>query len=206
MARPRHFDEAEVVRAARDAFWKNGYAGTSMDDLMTATGLGKGSLYGAFGDKHALFLRVFGDICEGTVRVVREYLDGPDAGAFGRIEEYFADPVEAIVSDRKHRGCMLGKGTSELAGTDPEVLARARQTFNALHATFAACVAQAQREGTVDPKADASALGGLLLAVARGMDAVGKGGMDAAALEAMAKAAIASLPRPPKARPLKARR
>jgi TetR/AcrR family transcriptional repressor of nem operon len=34
-----------------------------VDDIATATGLGKGSLYGAFGDKHQLFLRTFDDHC-----------------------------------------------------------------------------------------------------------------------------------------------
>lgn len=46
MARPRSFDEAQVVQAALDRFWDTGYAATSLDDL----GQGKGSLYGAFDD------------------------------------------------------------------------------------------------------------------------------------------------------------
>jgi AcrR family transcriptional regulator len=55
MARPRGFDEKQVLQAARDEFWSCGYAATSIDDVAALTGLGKGSLYGAFGDKHALF-------------------------------------------------------------------------------------------------------------------------------------------------------
>ncbi|KJE23819.1 transcriptional regulator, TetR family [Frankia torreyi] len=50
MARPRTFDEDQVVCAARDQFWATGYTATSLDDLTAATGLGRGSLYGAFGD------------------------------------------------------------------------------------------------------------------------------------------------------------
>ncbi|MGW7238349.1 TetR/AcrR family transcriptional regulator [Streptomyces sp. NPDC054804] len=57
MARPRQFDDEEVVRAARDQFWSHGYDRTSIDDLSAVTGLGRGSLYGAFGDKHALWTR-----------------------------------------------------------------------------------------------------------------------------------------------------
>ena len=59
MARPRTFDEADVVEAARDQFWNRGYAATSVDDLTAATGLGKGSLYGAFGDKHSLLCLLY---------------------------------------------------------------------------------------------------------------------------------------------------
>jgi hypothetical protein len=46
-ARPRKFDESDVVAAARDEFWSRGYAVTSVDDLSAVTGLGKGSLYRA---------------------------------------------------------------------------------------------------------------------------------------------------------------
>ena len=66
MARPRKFDEQQVLEAARDQFWKNGYAATSLDDLTKATGLGKGSLYGAFGGKHQLFLKVLGTYAHNT--------------------------------------------------------------------------------------------------------------------------------------------
>jgi len=56
MARPRSFDEAVVVDAAARCFTELGYAATSVDDLVTATGLHRGSLYGAFGSKRGLFL------------------------------------------------------------------------------------------------------------------------------------------------------
>lgn len=66
MGRPRKFDEREVVVAARRQFNETGFHGTSVDELSRATGLSKGSLYGAFGDKEGLFRRVFDDYCAGT--------------------------------------------------------------------------------------------------------------------------------------------
>src|ERR687891_349404 len=56
MARPREFDIDEALEAAMGAFWVRGYEATSLADLMQAMGLQKGSIYKAFGDKHALFL------------------------------------------------------------------------------------------------------------------------------------------------------
>lgn len=55
MARPRTFDEATVLDQARELFSTQGYHGTSIDDLVKATGLLRGSLYKAFGSKRNLF-------------------------------------------------------------------------------------------------------------------------------------------------------
>src|SRR5260370_38591611 len=59
MGRPREFEEEEVVADALQAFWREGYGATSIPDLLEATDLERGSLYKAFGDKHALFERAF---------------------------------------------------------------------------------------------------------------------------------------------------
>ncbi|KQP66897.1 TetR/AcrR family transcriptional regulator [Nocardioides sp. Leaf285] len=56
MGRNRLFDEADVVRRATRAFLVAGYEGTSVGELVTATGLHRGSLYQAFGSKRGLFL------------------------------------------------------------------------------------------------------------------------------------------------------
>jgi AcrR family transcriptional regulator len=57
VARPRTFDEDVVVAQAAQVFARVGYHGTSVDDLVAATGLQRGSLYKAFGSKHQLFER-----------------------------------------------------------------------------------------------------------------------------------------------------
>ena len=53
--RPRTYDPGEALARATEAFWRQGYAGTSLDSLSVATRMNRPSLYGAFGDKHALY-------------------------------------------------------------------------------------------------------------------------------------------------------
>ncbi|MFF5009776.1 TetR/AcrR family transcriptional regulator [Streptomyces phaeochromogenes] len=196
MARPRNFDEGEVLRAARDQFWSTGYAAARVDDIAAATGLGKGSLYGAFGDKHQLFLRTFEDHCAGLVEAVRRALDGPDAGAYDRLRAHVLKVAEATASDVCLRGCLLAKGTAELSEQDPAVAATARRTFAAIEELLASCVAGAQRTGDIAPDADPARLAGLLLAVLRGIEALGKGGGSPDSLRAIGETALAVLPRP----------
>jgi len=196
MARPRSFDEGEVLRAARDQFWSIGYAAARVDDIAAATGLGKGSLYGAFGDKRQLFLRTFDDHCAELVHAVRRALDGPDAGALERLRAHVLAVADATASDVCRRGCLLAKGTAELSGQDPAVEATARRTFAAIEELLTSCVAGAQRAGDIKQDEDPARLAGLLLAVLRGIEALGKGGTSPDSLRSIAETALAVMPRP----------
>src|SRR5262245_8418749 len=55
--RPRAYDPDTAWARAADTFWQNGYDGTSLDDLVAATGMNRPSLYAAFGDKRDLYLK-----------------------------------------------------------------------------------------------------------------------------------------------------
>ena len=57
--RPRAFEPETALAQAMDVFWKDGFAATSLDDVSAATGLNRPSLYGAFGDKRALYLKAY---------------------------------------------------------------------------------------------------------------------------------------------------
>src|SRR6187551_3785824 len=53
--RPKDFDEEVVLDKAMELFWKQGYEATSLEQLLTAMGMGKGSMYHNFGNKRAVF-------------------------------------------------------------------------------------------------------------------------------------------------------
>lgn len=196
MARPREFDEPKVLKAARDEFWSTGYAGTSIEAITAATGLGKGSLYGAFGDKHKLFLRVFEDYCERVTADATQKLSGSDEQALERLTTYITGIAADTASDARHRGCLLAKGTAELAQHDQTVAARAHQTFDALAEALTADIEAAQRHGDINPRADAGQLALLMLAVTRGIEALGKAGEDPDKLKSIATLALTLISRP----------
>jgi TetR/AcrR family transcriptional regulator, transcriptional repressor for nem operon len=184
-----------VLRAAREQFWSTGYAGTSIDAVAAATGLGKGSLYGAFGDKRQLFLRVFDTYCTDIVNAVLRDLDGPDDQAFERLCAHVRAVAAKTAADTARRGCLLAKATAELSEHDGDVAARSRRTFEILEETLALDIQAAQRHGDIDPGADPRQLADVVLVVLRGIEALGKAGKDHAALRAIAETAIAVLPR-----------
>jgi AcrR family transcriptional regulator len=195
VARPREFDEEAVLEAVSEQFWTKGYAGTSMDAIAAATGLGKGSLYGAFGGKHQLFLRIFDSYCARIAGSVAEGLTGPDDGAYARLCAHIRAAAAGIAADSIHRGCLLAKGAAELSEHDPDVTVRSRRTLERIATILADDIRAAQRHGDLDRTADAYQVAILVLAVLRGIEALGKAGMDADRLESVAETAISLLPR-----------
>jgi TetR/AcrR family transcriptional regulator, transcriptional repressor for nem operon len=104
--------------------------------------------------------------------------------------------ANATASDVCRRGCLLAKGTAELSEHDPAVAATAHQTFAAIEELICSCIAGAQRAGDIKKEADPTRLAGLLLAVLRGIEALGKGGSSPDSLRAIAETALTLLPQP----------
>ncbi|HLU60302.1 MAG TPA: TetR/AcrR family transcriptional regulator [Pseudonocardia sp.] len=194
MARPRTFDEQQVLTAVRDQFWDAGYADTSLEDLMRVTGLGKGSLYAAFGDKHRLFLRALRGYVDDSHGHLRQLLDSAPR-AVDALRSFLMAPVSD--PDGAARGCLMANSTCELASTDPDVLAEARRAYDTTTALVAECVARAQREGDVAGDADPVETARALLTAQQGIVYMGRAGTDVAALSATARTlADRLLPRP----------
>lgn len=194
MGRPRRFDESQVLQSAREQFWNRGYTATSMDDLMAATGLGKGSLYGAFGDKRQLFLRALDDYRNEQLDDVRQILTGPGTG-LERLGHLLDGASRGYANDIHRRGCFLAGSTSELHTQEPDVTTRARTTYQEIQNLLAACVKDAQQEGDLAADASPEDLSGLLLAVLQGIEFLAKTDMDASALIQIGRSALANLPR-----------
>jgi TetR/AcrR family transcriptional repressor of nem operon len=189
MGRPRKFDEDEVLAAARRVFNETGYHGTSVDDLSRATGLSKGSLYGAFGDKDALFRRVLQDYCAGADADAAARLEGPEEEALDRLRDWLRMPA----GDTDRLGCLLAKATAELAWENEAVATRSLATYEMLIDNCRQLVEQAQRAGHVDPAADPEVLGGLIVTTHRGLEAMAKAGVDTKALTRIADATIGNI-------------
>ncbi|MEE2037578.1 TetR/AcrR family transcriptional regulator [Nocardiopsis sp. CT-R113] len=192
MARPRSFDEKQVLNAVRDQFWDAGYAATSLEDLMQVSGLGKGSLYAAFGDKRQLFLRALRSYTDDSHGQLREALaDAPRA--LDALRMLLEAPIDDPTGAGTRRGCLMANSTYELGHADPEVLDHAHRTYETSTALIGDCVARAQREGDLPAGADPIALARALLAAQQGLLFMSRTGLDTATLTATARSLAAQL-------------
>jgi TetR/AcrR family transcriptional repressor of nem operon len=194
MPRPREFDESAVLDSARDQFWRSGYAGTSVADLTAATGLGKGSLYGAFGDKHALYMRTLEGYCADVVANTHAELS-TGGRAIDRLTRHLRATARGGAADPHPPGCMMAKAAAELASHDTAVATVVEDSLTRWHDDLTSCIADAKEDGDVADDVDANVLAWTLLTMARGFEALRKGGVSPDHLEAALEQTMTMIPR-----------
>ncbi len=147
VGRPREFDEEQVLDAAMKAFWANGYEATSLADLVSVTGLHKGSLYQAFGDKHSLFIQTLVRYLENIRHSKNQILDQAVTPLSGirAVLHGFIDMSED--DDSCPRGCMAVKMLVEMAPHDAEVQRIMKDHKKGMRASIESRLTQAQTDG-----------------------------------------------------------
>ena len=185
MARPREFDIDAALERAMQAFWAKGYESTSLDDLCEATGLGRSSLYAAFGDKHRLYLRALGRYEDGAAERIAAALARP-LPVRKAIAAFVDRLIEDIVAGPGRRGCFIGNCAAELARADRGAATRVRRSLERIEAAFREALVRARKRGEISPSADVDALARFLTAGIQGLRLVGKANPDRAALEDVA--------------------
>lgn len=155
MARTREFDTDEAVAQMAQAFWRNGYDATGVAELVDATGVGRASLYGAFGSKRDMLERSLDWYLNETIEpLVLSLESGLDA-----IEQrflMFAQVLEAM-PERARLGCMMVNVGSEVGSVDEGLGVKAgsyRDRFRlAFERGLTAAVEAGDIEGPVEGRA-----------------------------------------------------
>ncbi|MBB2928874.1 TetR/AcrR family transcriptional regulator [Paraburkholderia silvatlantica] len=189
--RPRAYDPQEALARARDTFWRNGYAGTSLDDLSKATGMNRPSLYGAFGDKHALYLQTMERYVEAGRAAMESALDNalPLREALMRVFDgalgWYLPAHDAA------RGCLLIGTAAVEAVNDEAVRERLAAGLRTFDKAFERRLRAALAQGELPPDASAPMLARLASALLHSMALRARAGDSRSSLRAMAAAGVA---------------
>ncbi|SCD85338.1 transcriptional regulator, TetR family [Streptomyces sp. ScaeMP-e83] len=174
-------------------FVVNGLAATTLDDLVRATGLGKQSLYNAFGGKRELFLRALSEDRDEAARAVSEALQHGDASPLERIRGHMLRmAIEFSRSDS--RVSLATRALVESTGEQDQLSTVTRAGIEELAEIYAHCLEDAQESGDLPADANLTSLAMYFVAVIRGMELVGRAGVGRAALTAVALDALRVLP------------
>jgi AcrR family transcriptional regulator len=189
--RPRQYDTKAALAAALLEFRRRGYTATSLDHLSEATKMARPSLYAAFGDKRAIYLRAVGQYIEdcGECRA-HALFDEPSLAK--ALESYFLMLV-AIFSEGDDRplGCpVLGVITGE-AAADPVIGAELFAALGRTDARFRERIAEARDDTQLPPTTDIDAVADMLAALQHSLAARARAGTARPELERIARNSIA---------------
>jgi len=136
MPRPASRTPEQIVDAALHRFWLNGYAATSVDDLVSSTGTTRHAMYQAFGGKRGLFLACLDAYPAAGVTPAFERVERPGATVtdIAAFLEHQIAAAEAI--GLPGPGCFYANTMTEVAPHDPEVAERIERHHERLKQGF----------------------------------------------------------------------
>jgi len=191
MARQKEYIREEVINAATKVFWARGFKGTSVSDLVGATGLNKHSMYQEFGSKEGLYHECLDNFTNKINWQLDAILTRKPLG-LQNIKDFFRNRIEYASSGECH-GCMLVNATVEKELLDDDAIERTQQYLSHRRDTILECLKAAQKTGEVNPAKDPDVLADYLLSFLTGIMVVGKTNPTRKSLEAATEVAFSSL-------------
>lgn len=191
--RPRAYEPDVAIGHALDLFRRSGYAATSLDDLSAATGMNRPSLYGAFGDKRALYIASYQRYREDyTDKVIA--LFKADIDIRERLRRFYAAALDIYTTgDADPRGCFAVMTVASDAIADPEIRALMLESFKELDDAFAWCFRTAIARGELPETANVDVLAKMASALLNQSSIRARAGVPRAELDATVNGVIEQL-------------
>jgi len=190
--RPREFKDTAIIDSAMAAFWANGYEACSTEALCKETGLGRGSLYNAFGSKHELYeqalLRYHELGIQEQISILRN-----DSPVQQRLQALMEWAIKEDFSHEGRRGCLLINAAMERASRDPVVERLFNRHIGMLQKALEQAIADGQDRGEIARDRSSSELAGFYLSSYYGLRVLNAAARNRDMAEQIVKGTLSSI-------------
>ena len=191
MARKKEYNKEDVLNAATNVFWEKGFKGTSISDLVSATGLNKHSMYEEFGNKEGLFLECLNLYATKIQKSNLEILSREPVGLENI--ELFLQGLVNYASTIECLGCMVINSVVEKQLLTEEAFNFTEKYLERLESLISRCIQAAQTNGEVSKKYTPDILAKHILTVSAGLMVIGKTKQSKESLEMMVDMVLTTL-------------
>ncbi|MEO1018156.1 MAG: helix-turn-helix domain-containing protein [Pseudomonadota bacterium] len=193
MARPRAFDIDTALDAAMNVFWRKGYEGASLNDLLDAMQIARGSLYKAFADKRSIYLAALDHYDRTIVGPGIAMLGDPRHGdGIVRVKRLLNASADALAQQGDRRGCFICNAAVDRAPHDHEVEAKVKAMLGRIEDGIDLALADAEATRRW-PSQQRRAAARALTTSYMGLRVMAKAGYDARGLREIINTTLASL-------------
>jgi len=189
MAGTRQFNEQEMLDKALKLFWAKGYSDTTMKDIAEETGVQRGSLYNAYGDKDVIFLRVFSLYRAKYVEQMLATLQAPTLR--GALESFFDFAINSMTTGTPTRGCLSTKTIVGTEAPDQAIKAQVKALLDDIETALSERISRADEQDNLalDPIAAAQ----LIVTLTRGLVVIERTYQDKQRLQNVAHSLLSTL-------------
>lgn len=163
MARPVEFVYEDVLTNAMEQFWREGFEASSVQKLLDATGINRGTLYNSFGDKDTFFRSCLGHYDALVQKDLDATLNNDQLDAWAAIEAYFQTAVLGVSAKKRAMGCLLVNSFCESINYDKDLQKVVRGYYNNIRKAFLARTKQAEKAGKLAKSVNAELAADVLM-------------------------------------------
>lgn len=192
MARTKAFDTDEVLDRALRIFWRNGYEGTSMQDLVDGMQINRASLYDTFGSKEALYLAALQRYQQQNQAQVKQLLHR-HSSVRGALDELLETMIQDSLNDPEKKGCFVVNATTGLANRYEEVNRLVSDNEQQVIYMFGSFIKQGQTRGEIGADRDVRTLSSYLFASLQGLRVLAVTNSDVTLLRRVKDTVLAAL-------------
>ena len=192
MPRVREFDPQTVLADATQIFWRNGYADTSMEVIVSQTGVSRYGLYGSFGNEKELLIAAIRHYDETMNQLLMASLQDHEA-SLPAIIDYWRTIAEHAKDETFCAGCLIVNVAVKVAPHDSDVSAEVQRIDRKHQALFTRAIQNGQMKGEVPTHIDAEGSALILVSLTRGLALMVRAGTDPDTLWPAVNAALATL-------------
>ena len=156
----------KILEVARELFNNKGFNATTISDLVTATGMQKGSLYFHFAGKDAIAREVLSEATTEFMAFLTNALGGENPGAC--IDTFFQCALDKHLGTGFVGGCIFGNTALEMSDSDSEFASAIDTVFDEWISRVEVVIAAAQKSGQIRSDISSDALAKHIIATIEG--------------------------------------
>jgi TetR/AcrR family transcriptional repressor of nem operon len=164
---PKQFDREKALRSTMQVFWRRGFEATSIEELVSAVGINRSSMYSTFGDKKSLFLEALQLYADVQIGELTDLLRGRGK-PLNRIKRAFRALAQKASED-DFNGCFAGNTATELGLSDEDAARIVRSAMTRWHRVVKDVLDEAVETGELAEGTDTTALAAFMLTFFQGI-------------------------------------
>ena len=163
----KQFDKDVALKNALDVFWAQGFEATSMQDLVSAMGVNRASMYQTYGNKAELFIAALDQYIDSSLVMIKEALEAkgsPLANLSNLFKRLLTHSAETNMS-----GCLIGNTAVELGPHNPAAAEKVRNFWTEFEKVFKSTLQRAIAQNELSEDKDTEHLASFINSTFQGL-------------------------------------